>query len=168
MITQNSYVGKYSGHTLCKALLGSITIVWLSVLSPAVFAATSCSVASVSSVSFGPYNVFATTPNNNGIGSLTLHCQGGGGKETFDVTLSTGQSNSYALRMMMSGGDLLNYNLYTSATRTRVWGDGTGISSVMMAGRNTTTTLNLFGKIPAGQDVAVGTYADNITATVNF
>lgn len=131
------------------------------------FAAPTCTFRSSAVVSFGSYNVFATLPNNNGVGSLTIRCLGGGGP-TFNVTLSSGQSNSYASRVMMSGINTLNYNLYTSTARTVIWGDGTGGSSVMTVRRNSTTTLNVFGQIPAGQDAAVGIYTDSIITTVIF
>jgi spore coat protein U-like protein len=69
---------------------------------------------------------------------------------------------------MKSGGNILNYNLYTSAARIVVWGDGSGGSSTMSVNRNNTTTLSVFGQIPAGQDAAVGAYTDNITTTISF
>jgi len=130
------------------------------------FAATSCAIDSVTPVNFGTYNVFSAFTNNNGIGSITIRCQGGG--SIFIVSLSSGQSNSYVSRLMRSGGSTLNYNLYTSAARIMVWGDGTGGSSTMTVNRNSTTTLSVFGQIPAGQDAAVGTYTDNITTIINF
>jgi spore coat protein U-like protein len=140
---------------------------WFAVVSPHPFAAPSCAFNSVTGVSFGAYDVFATTPNNNGVGSLTIRCQGGGAP-TFVVTLSTGQSHSYVSRVMKSGGNQLNYNLYTSAARTVVWGDGKGSLGAMTVARNSTSTLSVFGQIPAAQDVAVGIYTDSIVATVNF
>lgn len=69
---------------------------------------------------------------------------------------------------MKSGANILNYNIYTSASRTIVWGDGTGGSHTQTAYKNSTTTLNLFGQIPAAQDVANGIYIDDLIATVNF
>lgn len=140
--------------------------VLLAMLSPVTFAAAFCTFSSSSPVNFGTYNVFATLPNNNGIGSLRISCSGGGGP--FKVTLSTGQGNSYVSRVMKSGANPLNYNLYTSAARNVVWGDGNGVTGVMTAARNATTTLSVFGQISAGQDAAVGTYTDSITAIVNF
>jgi spore coat protein U-like protein len=70
--------------------------------------------------------------------------------------------------MMRSGANTLTYNIYTSASRSIVWGDGTGGSHTQTAYKNSTTTLNLFGQIPAGQDVPKGIYIDNLIATVNF
>jgi spore coat protein U-like protein len=137
------------------------------ILSAAAFAKPSCSFNSSAPVSFGVYDVLSAMPNVNGVGSITIKCQGDG-PQTFVVGLSRGQSNSYALRMMKSGGNALNYNLYTSTQRTRVWGDGTGGSTTMTVERNSKTTLSIFGEIPAGQDAATGIYLDNIAATVDF
>jgi len=130
------------------------------------FAATKCTISSITSVNFGTYDVFSTRSNNNGIGSVTIDCQGGG--PNLLVTLSSGQSNSYVSRIMRSNRNSLSYNLYTSAARNIIWGDGTGGSSTMMANKNSTTTLNVFGQIAAGQDVAVGTYTDIITTIIIF
>ena len=127
----------------------------------------SCSFTSVTDIGFGTYNVFDTLPDASGVGSITIKCQGGPGN-AYDVTLSTGQSNSYISRVMKSGANSLTYNIYTSATRSIVWGDGTAGSSTQSAYKNSTTTLSLFGQIPAGQDVANGIYTDNLIATVNF
>jgi spore coat protein U-like protein len=69
---------------------------------------------------------------------------------------------------MKSGRNSLGYNLYISAARNVVWGDGAGASSTMIVNKNRTTTLSVFGQIPAGQDVAVGIYTDSITIIINF
>jgi spore coat protein U-like protein len=139
---------------------------WLALTSQASLAAVNCTIAATP-VGFGSYNVFAASPNDNGIGTLTIVCSGGGAGN-YPVTLSTGQSGSYASRVMKSGANPLNYNLYTSAARSTIWGDGTGVSSSMTAARNATTNLSVYGRIPAAQDATVGTYADSITATVTF
>jgi spore coat protein U-like protein len=149
-------------HRRWIGIIAALLFVW----AQPTFAETSCSFTSVSAVDFGTYDVFSPLANNNGIASVAIHCQGGG--TTILVTLSSGQSNSFVSRQMKSGGNLLNYNLYTTAARNIVWGDGTGGSSTMSVNRNSTTTLNVYGQIPAGQDVAVGTYSDSITTIINF
>lgn len=153
-------------RALRRAILSACTALFAVISQPSL-AAPSCTFTSVTAVSFGAYDVFAAVPNNNGVGGLTIRCIGGGGP-SFAVTLSTGQSNSYAARVMKSGANQLTYNLYTNSARTVIWGDGTGGSSMMTAAANSTTTLSVFGQIPAGQDVPVGTYTDSITATVTF
>jgi spore coat protein U-like protein len=168
MMDTNSFVKRPSPFSwaLRNTILGA-TAAWLAVLPQPLLAATSCSFSSLTSISFGAYDVFSVLPNNNGVGSITILCQSGE-DSNFVVTLSPGQSNSYASRVMRSGGNRLNYNLYTSAARTVVWGDGTSGSSVMSAVKHRTTTLSVFGQIPVGQDATVGTYTDNITVIVNF
>jgi spore coat protein U-like protein len=138
---------------------------WAALLHPAV-SAPKCSFFTASSVDFGTYNVFEVTPNNFGVGSIAISCQGGGGP--FKVSLSTGQSHSFGAREMQSGTSHLSYNLYTTAARSVVWGDGSAASGTLSAGRNTTTRLDIFGQIPALQDAAIGTYTDSIVAIVNF
>ncbi len=137
------------------------------VTTQAVQAAPKCNI-SATGVNFGNYNVFSNIPNDSGIGSITIDCKGGGGNPTYPVTLDTGQSGSYINRSMNSGSNQLSYNLYTSSARNVIWGDGSGGSSIMQIPEKATTSLSIFGRIPAGQDAAVGIYSDSITATVIF
>jgi spore coat protein U-like protein len=154
-------------HTSASRLTRLIVLAASFAAAPQIaLAAAKCDFNSQAGVSFGAYNVLDPNPNTNGVGSITIHCQGG--KGSFVVTLSKGQSNSYGSRVMKNGANTLNYNLYTSATRTVVWGDHTGASGTVSANGDHTTILDIFGKIPAGQDVAVGVYTDNIVVTVNF
>jgi spore coat protein U-like protein len=129
-------------------------------------ARTDCQVSSVGDVGFGAYDVFSKVPNRAGVGTLRIKCQGGGSGAT--VKLSKGQSHSYTTRQMRSGNDLLDYNLYTTAARSVVWGDGSGVSEVMQVDKNQTTTLSIFGSIPEGQDPVVGSYADSILISIEF
>ena len=167
MTKWNRYLVKHSGISLRRAQFGAVTAVLLLVMCQPLSALASCSFTSTTGVGFGNYNVFDTLPNTSGVGSITIRCQGGSGN-AYNVSLSTGQSGSYISRVMKSGANNLSYNIYTSATRSIVWGDGTGGSSTQTAYKNSTTTLSLFGQIPAGQDVAKGTYTDDLIATVNF
>jgi spore coat protein U-like protein len=124
-----------------------------------------CRITSVSDVNFGVYDVFSSVPNQNGIGSLSIKCTGG---SSATVKLSNGSSHSFAQRTLRHGRDVLAYNLYTSAARNIVWGDGSGGTSVMAVGKNHSENLDIFGSIPEGQDAAVGVYTDVIGVTVDF
>jgi spore coat protein U-like protein len=167
MTEYTTYAAKSSGRRLQRTQFYATATVLLLVMWQPMPALASCSFRSVTDVGFGTYNVFDILPNASGVGNITVKCQGGP-SNAFDVTLSTGQSHSYVSRMMKSGASTLIYNIYTSASRSIVWGDGTGGSSTQTAYKNSTTTLSLFGQIPAGQDVANGIYTDNLIATVNF
>ena len=121
----------------------------------------SCSL-SVQSVSFGPYDTFSNS-NLDSTGNIDVTCLL---TTAYSITLSSG-SGSYATRLMSSGGNTLGYNLYTDATRSVVWGDGTGGTSVV-SGNALLASHTIYGRIPARQNATVGAYTDTITVTVNF
>jgi spore coat protein U-like protein len=133
---------------------------------PSIVLGASCSFVGITSINFGGYDVFALSPNNSGIGSISVNCLDT--KAPVVVSLSAGQSNNYISREMMSGPHRLYYNLFTSASRTSVWGNGTGTSSTMLINANNVSTLNIFGQIPERQDANVGVYMDSIVVTVDF
>jgi spore coat protein U-like protein len=86
----------------------------------------------------------------------------------YTVALSAG-SGSYASRALRSGPNVLNYNLYVDFPRLLIWGDGTPATN-LVNGIGTGATLHhtVYGRVPAGQNAAVGTYSDSIIVTVNF
>ena len=131
----------------------------------AVPAAATCYIQSANGVDFGVYDVFSSAPNHTGIGSFSIKCSGG---SSATVKLSNGQSNTFAPRVLRSGANRLTYNLYVSAARNLVWGDGTGGTSLVAIKKNGAVNLDIFGSIPAGQDAAVGLYTDTIIMTVEF
>lgn len=128
--------------------------------------AANCTVTATP-VAFGNYDPLSATPRNRN-GRISVACNGRG---TFTVALSTGQSGAYNPRYMLSGAtsDRLDYNLYTSAARSIVFGDGTGGTQTVSKGfRNNTKTVTVFGQIPAMENISAGTYSDSIVATVTF
>ena len=150
-------------HALCLRLGCAVALA----ITPCVaFAAASCAFTYVAPVSFGVYNVFDASPNLSGVGALGVSCKGGGGP--YVVSIDTGQSQSYVSRVMQSGNHSLHYNLFTNPSRTVVWGNGAGGSGTVTVTKNSTVTLSVYGLIPAGQDVGVGTYVDSLMATINF
>ncbi|MGH8308038.1 MAG: Csu type fimbrial protein, partial [Gammaproteobacteria bacterium] len=115
----------------------------------------------------GNYNPFAAGPRNR-TGRITVTCNGNG---TLTVALSTGQSGSYNPRYMISGTttDHLDYNLYTNPARTIIFGDGTGgTQTVSKRFKNNSVRVNVYGQIPALENIAQGSYTDSIVATVTF
>ena len=132
-------------------------------------AAVNCSISTVGVV-FGTYNVFAPTVLAS-TGSVTINCVGvGSGVAPVSVALSRGNAGSFQPRTMLRSGEPLNYNLYRDAGGTNIWGDGTGgsVNFSTSVSNNQTVNTTIFGRIPAGQDVSVGSYTDTITATINF
>ena len=129
---------------------------------------------STTGVNFGAYDPQSPTPLL-GVGTIDFRCSdeiedGGPGGGNKKIEISTGHSGSYATREMRSGSNSLDYNLYTDATRTSVWGDGRhGTDSVKVHPNKTeSVSVNVYGRIPAGQNVRAGTYTDTLIVTIEF
>lgn len=125
-------------------------------------AAATCTV-STAGVAFGAYNPLNATATD-GVGSVTVSCSGNPGAMT--LSSGTGQSGSYSARVMKSGTSSLNYNLYTTATRTTVWGNGTSGTSTRSL--SAVGTYTVYGRIPALQNVSAGTYTDSVVVTLTY
>lgn len=146
-------------------------LVWLLVTAgPA--AAFNCNV-NASGVSFGGYNVFSPIPLD-ATGSISVDCnipaRNPHAPLTVTVSISPGNSGSFAQRTMQGPGSVLNYNLYMSPSFSSVWGDGSGGTNVRTAlvTRDTPLTATIYGRIPARQNVSAGSYSDLLTVTVTW
>ncbi|HEX3950536.1 MAG TPA: spore coat U domain-containing protein [Steroidobacteraceae bacterium] len=147
-------------------------------LAPLAHAATTvnCSV-SAGSIAFGVYNPLSAVADAS-TGTLRITCNGSGtgsANVTVNLSLSAGLSGSYATRKMFSGANALNYNIYWSTAYSQIMGDGSGGSFggsagpfVVPAGGSNFATGTMYGRIPALQDVAPGSYSDVITVTVTY
>jgi spore coat protein U-like protein len=116
----------------------------------------------VQSVLFGTYDTFSafhleSTGNVEVVCVLTT---------AYTIALSPG-NGSYAARLMKSGVHSLGYNLYTDATRTTIWGDGTG-GTGLIGGNAISANHTIYGRVPAGQNVNVGSYSDSLIVTITF
>jgi spore coat protein U-like protein len=72
---------------------------------------------------------------------------------------------------MRRSSETLNYNLYRDSTRSTIWGDGTGGTQAYTQSNpqlNRNIRVDVFGRIPAGQDVTAGSYTATVTATIFF
>lgn len=120
-------------------------------------------------LNFGNYNAAspsATTANM----AVTVRCvRPIDTLPAFVVALSKGSSSSYTPRTMTSGANALQYNIFNQAAFTTIWGDGTGGTQTRShGGGGNAATGTGYGRIPAGQYVAAGAYADTITVTVTY
>lgn len=120
-----------------------------------------CSVNAVG-VSFGSYDPFSDQ-NLDGTGSVSVAC---GPPTPYSISLGAG-GGTYLSRSMSSGAYVLAYNLYTDATRTTVWGDGTA-STAVLQGSASPGSHTVYGRIPGRQNARAGIYTDTVTVIVNF
>ncbi len=120
--------------------------------------------------SFGSYNTLSTTALDT-TGQITISCTNFLQVVTVDIGRSS-YSGTFNPRQMQlaTGSDLMNYNLYTNATRTNIWGDGTGGTSnvIRLVFRNNPVTLTAYGRIPASQDISTGAYSDTLVVTITY
>lgn len=137
-------------------------------LSAAATAEAACTI-STTAVSFGSYNVFSASPDD-GTGQITYRCTAPR-PPLVTIQLDKGGAPSFNPRQMRMGSEVLNYNLYLDSTRTTIWGDGTGGSQAYSQSSpqpNQNINVNVYGRIPAGQDVSAGNYSATVTATIFF
>ena len=131
-----------------------------------------CSV-SASALPFGNYNPLSVLPTD-AVGQVTVNCSFViSVLTTYTVKLSTGGSGQYSTRQMSSAANTLGYNLYTDALRLIIWGNGTGgssfITNTQLIGIGGFTGNHpVYGRIPAQQNVAAGSYSDTITVTLDY
>lgn len=133
-------------------------------------AISSCSFVTVVGVSFGSYDTLSASPVDS-TGSLTYNCQNVGPTDQITIDLSKGSASTYTPRRILSGANVLQFNLFRDAARTVIWGDNTGGSSHYGPERppdGTNVTVTVYGRIPGSQNVKAGSYADTIVATINF
>jgi spore coat protein U-like protein len=125
----------------------------------------SCSI-STTGVAFGTYDVFSPSPRTS-TGTVTYSCSLG---LLIRIELGTGSSGGFANRTLRNGVDSLLYNLYTDSGYGTVWGNGSGgtgvYSSVGALGPPVNVTV--YGRLPAAQNVSIGSYSDTVIATIQF
>jgi spore coat protein U-like protein len=134
-----------------------------------------CSVQATA-VNFGNYDIFLNIPLDS-TGSVTVECSSNVPKATLTLSISPNSNSFNPRKMRRSGGtDLLNYNIYTDVARTTIFGNGTSGTAKIILDRPHdggkpqpwNQTVTVYGRIPPGQDVSVGSYSDTLTVTVDW
>jgi spore coat protein U-like protein len=105
--------------------------------------ASAVTVVSVTCTSTTPYNVGLSAGNGTG------------------ATVTTRQMKGVSPAV-------LAYGLFTNTTHTTNWGNTVGTDTVAGTGTGAAQGLYVYGQIPAGQNVAPGSYSDVIVATLTY
>ena len=144
-------------------------------LSMVLFAAESyafnCGV-STTPVYFVNYDVFSLSPAYS-TGIVAVSCNAPPQNPlAVTISINSGGSETFNPRQMMAatGSDRLNYFLFTDASRTVIWGDGTGGTSTVtnMVTKNVPWNATIFGMLPPRQNLSAGNYSDTLLVTVNW
>lgn len=124
-----------------------------------------CTITSTD-VAFGSYDPVGAnrTAPLDGIGSLIITCTTG---TSATVGIDAGANGNR--RMNNGSGVYLTYELYKDGGRTQVWGNtGGALLNIVAAPTVQPRTFTVYGRVPPTQDVAPGSYNDQVVATVNF
>ncbi|NDD75073.1 MAG: spore coat U domain-containing protein [Gammaproteobacteria bacterium] len=129
-----------------------------------------CQSLTANALAFGTYDPTAQT--RTATTTFSIECTA---STPIAVALNAGSTigASMAARKMTDGlTNTLTYQLYTDATRSIVWGDGTAGSQTVTGvgiGIGSPLVFTVYGAIPSGQnDVVPGSYSDTITITVTY
>ncbi len=127
----------------------------------------------LSTLNFGSYDPLETSPVDS-VGNLTYFCSQPVPFVTITIDRS-GTENVHSRRMINNSGgqdtDALLYNIYLDAARTAIWGDGTQGSQIWSTPSpavRTRVNVPIYGRIPAGQNIGVGSYGDTLMITINY
>ncbi|GAA5067895.1 Csu type fimbrial protein [Lysobacter panacisoli] len=130
----------------------------------------SCLIAA-QNLDFGTHTSLATARDAQA--NLTVTCTNG---TAYTVKLNAGLNGTLPNRRMAlngTGPQTINYNLYTTAARNTIWGDGASGTSTVIgagtgAGQGTPTAHTVYGRVPATPTFTAGSYTDTVTATVEY
>ena len=127
--------------------------------------------ATATTLAFNVYTPGAGAISNNS--TISVKCT----KNTpYTISLNRGTTTggTVAQRLMASGANTLQYNLFTTAALNQIFGDGSGTSKTVAgtgAGVATANAVTVFGQLPdsaANQAAIPGSYTDTITVTVSY
>jgi spore coat protein U-like protein len=111
---------------------------------------------------FGPYDPLSPAPVD-AAGSVQYVCS-----TPSKVSFSTGSSGNFASRAMQGAQGALMYNLFVDAARTQIWGDGTAGTVLPTVPAGLFRSVPVYGRVPARQNVAAGSYSDSLVVTFIF
>lgn len=143
------------------------------------YVSDSCVIDSANLLRFGRYDPVGVQSTNtlSATSAINVRCTRG---TTAAVSFSeglhkaSGSSCAAPLRQMKASNDSrtnlgLPYTIHQDQARSQVWGCADSTSqSFTSTTALTPTTLTVYGRIPAGQDLPVGEYSDTITVDVVF
>lgn len=139
------------------------------------WAAGQCTINASMGPAFGVYDpqgANATAPLDAS-GLLTIECNPGA--KQMEVSFgqgmyaASGSSCSFPLRQMGQGAHRMRYDLYRDAARSQVWGCTSATSEHRELSKNVPiNNFIIYGRIPAGQNPAVGLFSDTISVDVSF
>jgi spore coat protein U-like protein len=158
---QNVAPGTYTDTVTASVtdLLGTVTTTF----SVTATVLANCMI-SANGLNFGTYTGLLI----NASSLLTVTCTN---TTVFNIGLNAGTAPGATVttrKMTGPASATLVYSLFRDSVRTQNWGNTVGTDTLLSTGIGTAQQFNVYGRIPAGQYVAPGAYADTIIATVTY
>lgn len=124
---------------------------------------------STNAVSFGDYDGTVIDV----AGQLNANCTSA---LDYSVELGAGNSATGTSRQMSNAGNnalKLNYDLYKDAARSQLWGGADytvgGASALTgQTGTGANQVIQIYGRLPAGQALSAGSFADTVVVSVIY
>ena len=142
--------------------------------------AGACTVSS-SGMAFGVYQPLTfsgklTSTSVTSNASISVVCTGMGSSGAYTLTLgpsTMGSGDRISTRSLenSNGGDYMSFNLYTNASYSTVWGDGTtgGVVGGSIPAGDSNQSQPVYGRIPAGQStLKAGSFSGSLTMTLTY
>jgi spore coat protein U-like protein len=129
--------------------------------------ASNC-VVTAAPLAFTDYDASAPV---DGSADLSVRCSNG---TPYVIKLGDGANGTIAQRLLKSGTNVLEYNLFTSLARTTIWGNTVGATvggtgqGMSLLKANTHTVYGTIANSDANQDAPVGLYTDSVAVTVEY
>lgn len=148
-----------------RALKTTFASLLLIIVSSPLFGANCQWQVEPTALAFGAYSVFGTS-NLTTATNFTFRCTP---NQYARLMLSQGSSGVFVPSRLMNG---VPYNIYLDAGGTQIWGDGSGggvaYDVYNSTPQNKVFTDSMYGIVPAGQDLAAGTYTDTVFAVLGY
>lgn len=139
-------------------------------LTPARLPAQNCLVTA-QDLDFGVHNNFSTAPTE-AVARISVRCDGTA-PVPVTLTIGNGQHSSGLTPRQMRHthlADHVGYLLFTDASMSMIWGDGTrgSVPIVKSMAPGALVEIPIYGRIPPGQDMSVGRYTDRLTIHLDW
>lgn len=152
-----------------QTLTATATQVKIQVVNGCTLNNVSTGTAAIGTLDFGriyKLNSIADANTSAGNGNIELHCTPGTtAKITMDAGLYGSNINNRKMRLN-TGTATLNYQIYTSASRSTVWDDTVGVSITFSSDIN--QSIPIYGRVPIQTTPLSGPYSDQIVVTVSY
>jgi spore coat protein U-like protein len=152
LLISTAYISTASAATLTNNLAVSANV------------APNCTVITPSALAFGAYT---GTTNLDVATTIAVTCVNLT-PYTIALNAGTGSGATTATRKLTSGANTLNYAIFSNPTRTANWGNTIGTDTVAGTGNGSSQIIQVYGRIPSGQTLNVGSYTDTVVATIDF